>query len=112
MASAPRSRFYDPLYGEIGFSKAIGELLESPLVQRLRHVRLSNIDSTSLPGIAGITRFEHVLGTAWLATRAAFTKTLDREEFQVVVAAALLHDAAITPFGHLVEESLQYVGRY
>ena len=66
-----RVEVLDPLYGDVRFSEAISELLRTPIVQRLRHVRLSNIDSTAMPGIAGITRYEHSLGVAFLAGHAA-----------------------------------------
>jgi len=71
---------------------------------------LSNIDSVDAPGIAGLTRFEHVLGVAHLASEVGFLSKLSQTEAMLLKASALLHDWAITSFGHLVEEALQYVG--
>jgi HD superfamily phosphohydrolase len=98
------------LYGSISFEEAITELIQTPVVQRLRHVRLSNIDSVDMPGIANISRFEHVLGVAHLASRMRFKSPLSQFDSLVLIASALLHDWAITSYGHLVEEALQYVG--
>jgi len=109
MSPRPPVTLFDPLYGEISFSDPIAELLCTPAVQRLRDVRLSNIDSTSMPGIANISRYEHIIGTAYLASRAGFYGRLSQGDALALQAAALLHDTAITAFGHLVEEALQYV---
>lgn len=104
------SSFIDPLYGRVQLGQPLSTLVSKPLVQRLRHVRLSNIDSIDIPSIANLSRFEHVLGVAHLAGQLALRNKLDRRELLVLDAAALLHDWAITSFGHLVEEALQYVG--
>jgi uncharacterized protein len=102
--------FYDALYGEVQFSESIAALAATPALQRLRFVRLSNIDSLAMPGIANISRYEHALGAAHLASQLSFTRRLPQDEATVLQAAALLHDSAIAPFGHLVEEALAYVG--
>ena len=109
MASKSHFQILDPLYGDIEFGDAISDLIRQPLLQRLRHVRLSNIDSMQMPGISGITRFEHSLGTAFLAANVAFSSGSNEEDRILLQAAALIHDSAITPYGHLVEEALQYV---
>ena len=100
----------DALYGRIGFDAPFSQLLSAPIVQRMRHIRLSNIDSIDLPGIANLSRYEHVLGVAHLASIAGFRHTLTASERLVLDAAAVLHDWAITSFGHLVEEAFHYVG--
>jgi uncharacterized protein len=100
---------FDCLYGEITFEQEMFDLINSPLVQRLRQVRLSNIDSLSMPGIANISRYEHSLGAAHLVTHVGFYRQLVREQRLAFQAAALIHDSAITPFGHLAEEGLRYV---
>jgi HD superfamily phosphohydrolase len=102
--------YRDALYGDVTLPAEIADLVLQPIVQRLRRIRLSNIDSLSMPGIANISRFEHALGAAHLARELGLKIALSREERILVQAAALLHDTAITPFGHLVEEALAYVG--
>jgi uncharacterized protein len=67
-----RRPFLDPLHGPIEFDETVLALIRSPVVQRLRHVRLSNIDSVDMPAIANLSRFEHVLGVAYLAGEVGF----------------------------------------
>lgn len=98
----------DALYGEIVLEDSLADLILRPAVQRLRDIRLSNIDSLSMPGIANISRYEHAIGAAYLSTRLAFINRVSQTESIIVHAAALLHDCAISAFGHLVEEALDY----
>lgn len=104
------SAIFDSLYGEIDFEKDISRLIYAPVIQRLRHVRLSNIDSLAMPGISGGARYEHVLGVCYLASQTAMAHRLNKEDRIAFIGAALLHDWAITAFGHLVEEGLAYAG--
>src|SRR6267142_15615 len=105
MASDPAS-IMDALYGEIEVPAEISDLLGCPLVQRLRRIRQSNIDSLSMPGIANISRYEHSIGVAYLASRIGFRNHISNDDLLVVQAASLIHDTGITPFGHLAEEAL------
>src|SRR5260370_27990410 len=91
----------DTLYGEFVLSRELSDLAASPTVQRLRHIRLSNIDSPSMPGIANISRYEHALGSCFLATQMSMGRRMASIEALVIEASATLHDCAITPFGHL-----------
>ena len=102
-------QWFDALYGDIGLSQPLADLLHTPAVQRLRNVRLSNIDSLSMPGIANISRYEHAIGTTHLAGRVGFGAHLNQIDTIILQAGAMLHDAAITAFGHLMEEALRYV---
>lgn len=96
---------YDCLYGKMEFNKKVIRCILTPEMQRLREVRLGNINSLFLTGSANINRFEHSVGTAYLATinenanKKAFSK-LEKEAF---VFAALFHDLANGPFGHSYE---------
>jgi HD superfamily phosphohydrolase len=109
MSSGRESVIFDALYGDVQFDSVIADLIACPLVQRLRQVRLSNIDSISMPGISSITRYEHALGAAYLATQTGLWRSLSDEDRLLLQAAALIHDTAITPFGHLAEEALAYL---
>jgi hypothetical protein len=100
----------DPLYGRLSLDNFLASLILQPEVQRLRQVRLSNINSFLLPGCAGISRFEHSLGTAYLAQQVAINLSLPIKDRLCLECAALLHDVAITPFGHLMEEAFRYAG--
>ena len=101
--------YLDALYGEVQMDERIASLAAAPEVQRLRHVRLSNIDSMAMPGIANLSRYEHVLGVAHLASRIGLRRRISSIDHLALMAAALLHDWAITAFGHLVEEAFNYV---
>jgi len=100
--------YFDALYGDVTLSSVLGDLAQTPAVQRLRDIRLSNIDSLSMPGIANISRFEHALGSSFLATSINRGSHMTDDDSMTLAATAMLHDAAITGFGHLVEEALQY----
>jgi len=109
---SPRAsvEFLDALYGDLSFPSPLGELASTPAVQRLRDIRLSNIDSLAMPGIANISRYEHALGTAHLASRIGVLRGGTGDAALMLQAAAMLHDAGIAAFGHLVEEALAYAG--
>ncbi len=98
---------HDTLYGRVVLDDDMMKLSATPVIQRLRHVRLSNINSIDMPGIANLSRYEHVLGVCYLAGQVGFLGTLNRHDRTVLAASALLHDWAITSFGHLVEEAFQ-----
>jgi HD superfamily phosphohydrolase len=102
---------FDSLYGKVEFSQEVSSLIQRPPVQRLRHIRLSNIDSPTMPGIANISRYEHALGTCYLSRQMPFLRSVSAADGIVIQSAALLHDWAITPFGHLVEEALNYLAK-
>jgi len=108
--SAWQQPIVDPLHGPVVLDDPLLSLMRSPIVQRLRHVRLSNIDSIDMPSIANLSRFEHVVGVAHLAGAVSFRASLNEFDNLVLLSSAMLHDWAITSFGHLVEEALQYVG--
>lgn len=101
--------YLDALHGEVRFDDPIASLIAAPIVQRLRHVRLSNIDSIAMPGIANLSRYEHVLGVAHLSRCTGLRRSLPTFDQLALTAAALLHDWAITAFGHLVEEAFNYL---
>jgi hypothetical protein len=109
MSKSKALQIYDALYGDIVFEAKTADLVWRPLVQRLRQIRLSNIDSLDMPGIANISRFEHSLGVAYLASQVGFRLALSDRDRVALEAAALIHDTAITPFGHLAEEASRYI---
>lgn len=104
------NRVIDPLYGPISLDPYLCELILQPEVQRLREVRLSNINSFLITGISNLSRFEHSLGTAFLAQKLSQKLRLSKKDAYVFMTASLLHDVSITPFGHLMEEGFRYAG--
>lgn len=109
--------FRDPVHNLIGFDKErdalILQLIDTPHVQRLRNIRQLGVSSLVYPG-ATHTRFSHALGTAFLIKRVwEHFHTLSpppdlqrilQEQYELLLAAALLHDLGHLPFSHLLEE--------
>lgn len=102
---------YDALYGAIklDFDPVVWKAISSPELQRLREVRLCNINSLCLTGGANVNRFEHSIGTCYLAQECLkawpLFNPLSKYEERLFLLAALLHDAANAAFGH----SLEYI---
>lgn len=106
---------WDALYGKFEFTPLIYKCMLSPEVQRLREVRLININSLCITGISNINRFEHSVGTAYLAAmnmKAGVQKhlKLTKKDKETFIIAALLHDVANGPFGHSYEYIMEKKG--
>lgn len=96
---------YDCLYGRQLLSEDDYKLILVPELQRLRYVRLSNIDSISLTGGSNISRYEHSLGTFFLARTWCRINSITGYKERCIKKAALYHDICSAPFGH----SFQYI---
>jgi len=100
----------DPVHGYVEVDDFALALLDSPALQRLRYIKQLGFSYLVYPG-ANHTRFEHSLGTMFLADVASRRFGLSDDERTLVVAAALLHDIGHGPFSHasepLMEEFLQ-----
>jgi uncharacterized protein len=97
------NRFFDPLYGRVEFTDREMALILSPEVQRLRYVRMCNINSLLVSGASEPRRFEHIVGVMHLAKQWTAANRLTGDEAEVFHAAALLHDVQTGPFGHSME---------
>jgi HD superfamily phosphohydrolase len=101
----------DPVHGFIIVpTPFIFDLLEHPVVQRLRRIRQLGLTSFVYPG-ATHTRFQHALGAVHLMGLAIENlrqkgTTITEEEAEAVTAAILLHDIGHGPFSHALEESM------
>lgn len=86
--------------------------MATPEVQRLREVRMCNINSLTLTGAGAVHRFEHSVGTAHLASICAdaWPGGLPLQDRRIMEAAALLHDVGSAAFGHSVEYVLDSRG--
>ena len=107
MTMHDRKRFWDPLYGRTELSPFEYAIICTPEVQRLRYIRMCNINSMLVTGASEISRFEHSLGVLrltqeWIDTHSSKIRNSDAVAFR---AAALLHDMQTGPFGH----SFQYI---
>lgn len=97
----------DPLYGVFHFPNFVWDMLHIPEMQRLRELRLCNINSLCFTGSANINRYEHSIGTCYLAILCLEEnyKSLPEKEKQLFILAALFHDVYNAAFGH----SLEYI---
>ena len=93
----------DPIHGYIEIEDFALALLDSPILQRLRYIKQLGFSYLVYPG-ANHTRFEHSLGTMFLADVASRRFGLSDTEHALVVAAALLHDIGHGPFSHASEQ--------
>jgi uncharacterized protein len=101
----------DPVHGYVEVEDSLLQLLDSPPLQRLRYIRQLAFSYLVYPG-ANHTRFEHSLGTMFLADIAARRFGLADEERMLVVAAGLLHDIGHGPFSHASEPlMMEYLRR-
>lgn len=99
------ARSWDPLYGRIDFSDFEFRLVRLPEVQRLRYIRMCNINSLLVTGASEISRFEHTIGVLRLTQEWISNHKVPDSDANNLRAAAILHDMQTGPFGH----SLQYV---
>ena len=101
----------DPVHGYVEVEDFALALLDSPALQRLRYIRQLGFSYLVYPG-ANHTRFEHSLGTMFLADVACQKFGLPDDERTLVTAAALLHDIGHGPFSHASEPLMEtYLGR-
>jgi len=103
----------DPLYGYIRITEVERRIIDTQPVQRLRRIRQLSGAEYAYPA-ANHTRFEHVLGTMYLAGILAqsIPINLSSQEVQRIRLAALLHDVGHAPFSHLFEPLLaKYLGK-
>src|SRR5947199_4353372 len=104
MASNSKNKLIrDAGHGDIEMGPLEVELMDTPEFQRLRGIKQLGTAYLVLPS-AVHTRFEHSLGTSWMAhrmldaVRRATPVTADEE--RLIRVAALLHDLRHIPFGH------------
>ena len=96
----------DPVHGYVEVEDFALALLDSLALQRLRYIKQLGFSYLVYPG-ANHTRFEHSLGTMFLADIASHRFGLSESEHTLVVAAALLHDIGHGPFSHASEPLME-----
>ena len=100
----------DPLYGFIELTNDEIKIINSSIMQRLR--RIKQLSHTYLVYPSAVhTRFEHSLGTLYVADRMCRTLKISGKERKEVRYAALLHDISHGPFSHLFEVVLQRLNK-
>lgn len=106
--------FHDILHGKIQFAdedeltKLLFDLIKSPEINRLRNMRQMNFDVPLIQELGRSRRLPHSVGVANLAYRLSKQDLLSTKDSKILLAAAIMHDAAIPPYGHLVESEFKY----
>lgn len=114
----PEKTFRDPVHGDIGLDSALeAAVMDTAEFQRLRGIKQLGTANLVYPG-AVHSRFEHSLGTCWLARRIVAEvervqgPVLRDEEKRALYVAALLHDVSHIPFGHTFEDERHIFPRH
>jgi len=102
----------DSVHDHIEVGGVAATLLDTPEVQRLRHIKQLGTVQLVYPS-ANHTRFEHSLGVYHLANRALSCLGVEGPRAERIRAAAILHDVGHGPYSHNVE-ALTYrrTGKY
>jgi len=102
----------DSVHDYIEVSGVARALLDTPTVQRLRHVTQLGTAGYVYPS-ANHTRFEHSLGVYHLASEALSHLGIEGRRADRVRAAALLHDVGHGPYSHCLEDLVyRCTGKY
>src|ERR1041384_2047612 len=92
----------DAVHGDIEIGTLEVELLDTPEFQRLRGIKQLGTAYLVFPS-ALHTRFEHSVGTSWMACRLIQSlrrsHAISADEERLARVTALLHDITHIPFG-------------
>jgi len=110
-----RKLIRDAVHGDIEMSPLEVELMDTPEFQRLRGIKQLGTACLVFPS-AVHTRFEHSLGTSWMAHRMIESirrsETISAEDENLIRVSALLHDITHIPFGHTLEDERRVLPRH
>ncbi|KYH26583.1 HD domain protein [Halalkalicoccus paucihalophilus] len=102
----------DSVHDHIEVGGVARALLDTPPVQRLRHIKQLGTVSLVYPS-ANHTRFEHSLGVYHLACEALSHMRIEGRAAERIRAAAILHDVGHGPYSHNVEDVIErHTGKY
>jgi len=96
----------DSIFGSVRLSKLASSIIETREFQRLNGIKQLGLTYLVFPG-ANHTRFEHSIGTYYLAQQLGSKIGLSDEEVERVSIAGLLHDVGHPPYSHSGEEAMQ-----
>lgn len=110
-----RKLIRDAVHGDIEMTALEVELMDTPEFQRLRGIKQLGTAYLVFPS-AMHTRFEHSLGTSWMAHRIlnALSRTAEvsADDRNLIRVSALLHDLTHIPFGHTLEDERRVLPRH
>jgi HD superfamily phosphohydrolase len=105
----------DAVHGDIEMGPLEVEIMDTPEFQRLRGIKQLGTAYLVFSS-ATHTRFEHSLGTSWMAHRILEvikrSRPVSSDEEQLIRVAALLHDITHIPFGHTLEDERRVLPRH
>jgi HD superfamily phosphohydrolase len=105
----------DAVHGDIHLGTLEIELIDTLEFQRLRGIKQLGTAYLVFPS-ALHTRFEHSLGTSWMADRIIEalrrTQPLNSDDARLIRVTALLHDITHIPFGHTLEDERRVLPRH
>jgi uncharacterized protein len=105
----------DAVHGDIEMSGLEVELMDTPEFQRLRGIKQLGTAYLVFPS-AVHTRFEHSLGTSWMAHRilqsVSRNYAIAEDDIRLIQVASLLHDITHIPFGHTLEDERRVLPRH
>ncbi|MCZ7404248.1 MAG: HD domain-containing protein, partial [Candidatus Methanoperedens sp.] len=96
----------DPIYRRVDITELEQLIINTPEMARLRRIQQLGLADLAFPG-ANHTRFEHSVGTLFIADKMAKALGLSQEEIVKIRMAALLHDVGHCAFSHVVESVLK-----
>jgi len=92
----------DSVHGNLQLDEFEISLVDTPQVQRLRRIKQLGFTYLVYPG-ANHSRFEHSIGSMYLASRLAEILNLNDHTKKMLRACAILHDIGHGPFSHVSE---------
>jgi len=95
----------DSVHGNLKLEEFEVRLTDTPEIQRLRRIKQLGFTYLVYPG-ANHSRFEHSIGTMYLASRLAKNLQLDEDTETLIRSCAIIHDAGHGPFSHVSERVL------
>jgi len=102
-----RRAFFDEVYNtDISVTQLEKEVVEAEVFAKLKKIHQLGLAYLIYPS-ANHCRFEHCLGTMYLAGKVAKTLGLSKDDAQYFRLATLLHDVGHGPFSHAFEEYLK-----
>jgi len=100
---------HDPLYGRVDLPSYLGGLLSCWEIQRLRYVRLLNVNSVPLAALGETSRYSHVIGVLHLGLALLTANGISPDDAvgKLLMCALALHDMGTPAFGHSFEYVLK-----
>ncbi|MFN3527641.1 MAG: HD domain-containing protein [Candidatus Altarchaeaceae archaeon] len=100
----------DPIHKDIELNELELKILDSKEMQRLRRIKQNGFSFLVYPSLNN-TRFEHSIGTMFIAGKIADKLNLDKDEKQDIRIASLLHDVGHLPFSHVSSDVIKKFDR-